>query len=164
VYLNQQPATTFAATLEPVTQSVALARHTLEEWAREVDALTVIETAVLLVSEVATNVVKYAGTTFTMSAYWLPPILRIEVTDSAPVPKRATRGPGQVGGWGFTLLEELSRAWGIDERSGGSKVVWFEVEQPRLRSEPDLASTTAPAICSKVVFVSCARVTIKTIA
>src|SRR5439155_4952926 len=106
-----------ALQLEPSPQSVAVARHALAAWAADqVDAHTVIEIAVLLTSEVATNAVKHAGTAYTMTARWLPPVLRVEVTDSAPIPKRVARRAGQVGGFGFVLLDELSHAWGIEER------------------------------------------------
>ena len=121
---------TFVLTLEPSRDSVPAARRAVVGWAMEVDAKCVVEVVALLVSEVAANVVQHAGTTYTLRAYWLPPIFRVEVSDGAAVPKRVPRRAGQVGGWGFELLDKLSRAWGIDERGPSEKAVWFEVEQP----------------------------------
>lgn len=123
-------ADTFVVVLEPSPESVRVARRTVEGWVRQVDAMCVLEIAVLLVSEVATNVVKHAGTAYSVTAHWLPPIFRVEVTDSAPPPKRVGRQPGQIGVGVFEVLDQLSRAWGIDKRKGGMKAVWFEVELP----------------------------------
>jgi anti-sigma regulatory factor (Ser/Thr protein kinase) len=121
----------FLLVLEPSPESVGVARRAVEGWIRQVDAICVLEIVVLLVSEVATNVVKHAGTAYALTAHWLPPVFRVEVTDSAPPPvKRVTRRAGEIGGWGFEVLDQLSRAWGIDERNDGMKAVWFEVELP----------------------------------
>jgi anti-sigma regulatory factor (Ser/Thr protein kinase) len=116
--------------LAPTPHSVAVARHAVARWARQAGADASVEIATLLTSEVATNVVKHAGTAYTVTARWLPPILRVEVTDATPPPKRVARRAGQVGGWGFELLDQLSRSWGIDRRSGDTKAVWFEVQEP----------------------------------
>jgi anti-sigma regulatory factor (Ser/Thr protein kinase) len=121
----------FLLVLEPSPESVGVARRAVEGWVRQVEAICVLEIVVLLVSEVATNVVKHAGTAFAVTGYWSPPVFRVEVADSAPPPpKRVARRAGQIGGWGFEVLDQLSRAWGIDERSDGMKAVWFEVELP----------------------------------
>jgi anti-sigma regulatory factor (Ser/Thr protein kinase) len=119
----------FVLVVEPLPESVAVVRGTLGGWARQVDA-NVVETVMLLVSEVASNAVIHAGTAYRIEARWTPPIFRVEVTDAAPIPTRVPRRRGQIGGLGFEILDELSYAWGIDDHGDGTKAVWFEVEQP----------------------------------
>jgi anti-sigma regulatory factor (Ser/Thr protein kinase) len=124
-------ADVFVLTLDPSAGSVAVARRTVMNWARRVNATCIMEVVTLLVSEVATNAVQHAGTPYTMKARWRPPLFRVDVIDFAPPFRRVARRPDQLGGWGFEFLDRLSHAWGIDDH-GDSKAVWFDVEQPAL--------------------------------
>ena len=92
------------------------------------------ETALLLVSELATNAIRH-GT---------PPIrlslrldrdrqqrdrLRVEVTDCSPsLPELSQPEPDQIGGRGLQIVQLLSARWGTSpspRRLG--KTVWFEL-------------------------------------
>ena len=124
-----------SAQLPPQLESPRAARRlvarALEEW----DCAAALDTVVLLVSEVVGNAVVHARTEVEVAVRLLANAIRIEVRDESPAPARP-RDPGPEGesGRGLHLVERLSSAWG-EERTGGGKVVWFEV--PRLDSAGD---------------------------
>jgi anti-sigma regulatory factor (Ser/Thr protein kinase) len=88
-----------------------------------------IEAAVLLTSELATNVVKHAGTPMRLDLRWGQGRVRVEISDdSHAMPHRVrTMDDYAPSGRGLVLVERLARSWGADERPMG-KVVWFEVD------------------------------------
>jgi serine/threonine-protein kinase RsbW len=89
------------------------------------------DTAVLLVSELVTNVVRHArtgGTALVLRLEATGPWLRIEVHDadpSWPEPRTPDRLDGS--GFGFVLIEALADKWGIREATIG-KAVWVELD------------------------------------
>jgi integral membrane sensor domain MASE1/anti-sigma regulatory factor (Ser/Thr protein kinase) len=85
----------------------------------------------LVVSELVTNSVRHAqlrpGELIQLRVGLSDRLLRIEVSDpgegfagSLPEPV-----PGQPGGWGLFLTEQLANRWGVD-RDGGWTTVWVE--------------------------------------
>ena len=115
--------------------------HTVDEWAHEVGALGVIETAVLLVSEVATNVVKHAG--YRVHGVRLIGCRRSCVS-RCPTRRRyrnGWRGPrdkSEVGVsrcWRSFLAPGALTNGTVAPRSSGSK----SSSPSRLRTEPNLA-------------------------
>ena len=52
----------------------------------------------------------------------------VEVADSGEGfdPESAPRGPGEPGGWGLYLVEQIADAWGIRPTAPGT-CVWFEL-------------------------------------
>ncbi|MDX2849939.1 ATP-binding protein [Actinacidiphila glaucinigra] len=117
--------------------SVGLARHRvrdhLEGWEQEGET---VESVVLVVSELATNAVRYS------------PLLErefevavtvhsdgscvVEVSDggaqSRPVPRDA--GDGDESGRGLRLVQALSDTWGVRERGRYGKTVWAVLAEP----------------------------------
>jgi anti-sigma regulatory factor (Ser/Thr protein kinase) len=88
---------------------------------------SVIELAVLLVSEVVTNAVVHAPgrirLTVQTDAHWV----RIETEDQGrgrPVLRPATRD--RFDGRGLRVVDKLATDWGT-ERRATNKVVWFEI-------------------------------------
>lgn len=89
-----------------------------------------VDTARLLVSELAANVVRHAASQAMVIAVE-PGVDRVRVLvgdddPTVPVP------PGDVSesassGRGLFLVTRLARQWGIDEHEGDGKAVWFEV-------------------------------------
>ncbi|MFE6128566.1 ATP-binding protein [Streptomyces sp. NPDC056437] len=93
--------------------------------------LNAVEDAALVVlSELVTNAVRHARvspgreieTRYVREANGV----RIEVHDAADE-RPAARVPGESGGWGLGLVDELSDRWGVDDRAGVGKSVWAVV-------------------------------------
>ena len=101
-------------------QSVCSARHFvvdslldmgLEPWPAD-----------LVVTELATNAVRHAGTAFSVSVA-IDDLVTIEVSDgSGAVPARRDT-PSDEDGRGLQLVEALAADWGVDI-TGGTKSVW----------------------------------------
>jgi anti-sigma regulatory factor (Ser/Thr protein kinase) len=131
------------AAFEPSAATVRDARRfvrrVLDEWGYD-DA----GDASLLVSELATNAVIHARTSYSVTVHDLPGRVRVEVGDSsAATARRAHYSLTSGTGRGLGMVADLAATWGVDERNadvgngggggGGGKVVWFEVE---LRETP----------------------------
>lgn len=115
-------------TLPPETRSVSAARHfltrTLDDWGM-VDYEWV---AAQILSELVTNVVLHARTSFTVIVTADDRLLRIEVQDgSTRPPVRRRFGLGATTGRGLALVERLGSGWGVHTGDGG-KVVWCEID------------------------------------
>jgi hypothetical protein len=107
---------------------VADARRSLAEMLEAQDwAEDGIELARLLVSELATNAVRHAGTPFRLTA-WVDGIASVAVTDCDPdgEPAVALRERAE-GGIGLRLVAALSSRWGVDHSPEG-KSVWFVLD------------------------------------
>ncbi|QLH19740.1 ATP-binding SpoIIE family protein phosphatase [Streptomyces sp. Rer75] len=121
--------------LDPKPQTAGrarrLTRRTLHRW--HLDSL--LEPTELMVSEVVTNAVRYASRPVTLRLLRTD-VLRCEVGDDSPfVPRMLHARPGDEGGRGLFLVNQLSRRWGATRLSTG-KLVWFEQQLPRdLRME-----------------------------
>ncbi len=91
------------------------------------------DVAELLVSELATNVVRHSAPPFTVDVAVGKDAVRIGVADGAGVDLEARRAAGdETSGRGLQLLDGLALTWGV-ERAGGGKRVWFELP---ISSEP----------------------------
>jgi anti-sigma regulatory factor (Ser/Thr protein kinase) len=82
--------------------------------------------AQLVVSELASNVVRHARTPFTVGLSISGSTIRIEVEDGAAAMKVASDLAAERGGYGLKLVEELSTSWGVELRDDG-KAVWVEL-------------------------------------
>jgi anti-sigma regulatory factor (Ser/Thr protein kinase) len=115
-------------TLPPRPESVGDARSFLRKrFCPEHDA-RVVESAVLLVSELVTNTVRYGS----------PPVaveidcdqthtLQVRVSDASPeLPVPSQSGPDDERGRGLAIVDFLSDDWGVDPAEGG-KTVWFRI-------------------------------------
>jgi anti-sigma regulatory factor (Ser/Thr protein kinase) len=83
---------------------------------------------VLLVSELATNAVRHAGTPwFSVELDRRPGLLHVEVRDAGRGfdGERGERDPDREGGFGLLLVERVADAWGLEAASGTR--VWFDV-------------------------------------
>lgn len=84
--------------------------------------------AELLVSEIVTNAVEHGGSGGVVELEALPAGIRVAVTDSS-FEQPAMRHPGndEPSGRGLSIVDRLSRWWGVEPRLDG-KTVWFEVD------------------------------------
>jgi anti-sigma regulatory factor (Ser/Thr protein kinase) len=95
------------------------------------------ETALLLVSELATNAILHGGSsgpggTFKVMVCHLPGRLYIGVTDmgSATAPG-VVPDPGlATSGRGLRLLAEIAACWGHERSGRGGRTVWFGLDCP----------------------------------
>ena len=97
------------------------------------------ETAVLLVSELVTNVLRHASTRRLGMALFLAPegaSLLIEVHDGdAREPRPRIPGGFDESGFGFVLIEALAGKWGVRQTATG-KAVWVELDARQPANHP----------------------------
>jgi hypothetical protein len=104
------------------------ARHfvagALRDWGH---AGTILEDAVLLVTEMATNAVVHARSPFSVVARAEGARVRLSVRDGSLVtPTLRSDGPTATSGRGLQLVAALSSRWGV-ETSADGKTVWAEL-------------------------------------
>ena len=86
-----------------------------------------LDTALLLTSEVVSNAVLHARTEIALVVVVEPPVVRVEVADDEERPPELRLSTEEdTSGRGMMLVELLSAAWGVRPFDGG-KCVWFEV-------------------------------------
>ena len=109
--------------LSAVARSRALVDRQLTTWG--LSALS--DTALLLVSELVTNAIRYARMPVRVQLMRLDDQLVCAVTDNdARLPRLRHAGAEDEGGRGLQLVGTLARRWGARPTDAG-KVVWFEL-------------------------------------
>ncbi|MFI7361980.1 SpoIIE family protein phosphatase [Streptomyces sp. NPDC050149] len=121
---------------ERIAAARSLLREMLHDWADEEQ----IDSAVLMVSEMATNVLVHTDGDALMVAQATGEHgdrrLRVEVSDgSDELPHKRRPGEMASSGRGLVLMEMLAHAWGVDPRGSG-KSIWFELYESAEPSEP----------------------------
>ena len=121
---------------ERIAAARSLLREMLHDWA---DAEQV-DSAVLMVSEMATNVLVHTDGDALMVAQATGEHgerrLRVEVSDgSDELPHKRRPGEMASSGRGLVLMEMLAHAWGVDPRGSG-KSIWFELYESAEPSKP----------------------------
>ncbi|MET9573439.1 SpoIIE family protein phosphatase [Streptomyces virginiae] len=111
-------------------------RELLHDWADEEQ----VDSAVLMVSEMVTNVLTHTDGDALLVAEAVGELgerrLRVEVADSSDeLPHKRHPGEMASSGRGVLLTEMLADAWGVDPRGEG-KSIWFELYEQSKR--PDL--------------------------
>jgi anti-sigma regulatory factor (Ser/Thr protein kinase) len=113
--------------LEARPQSAADARRAVASLLGASDLDELVDTAVLLTSEVVTNAILHARSNVVVIIVVTPPIVRVEVSDDAErYPEMRRADEEATSGRGMTLVDALASAWGVQPANGG-KCVWFEV-------------------------------------
>jgi anti-sigma regulatory factor (Ser/Thr protein kinase) len=94
-------------------------------------ALTVLDDAVLLISELVTNSVLHGGPPIVLNITCDGESMTVRVRDGSQVlPAGRTAGPDAEGGRGLGLVDLLTHTWGVQpvsDRHGDGKEVWFEL-------------------------------------
>ncbi|MFI6861332.1 SpoIIE family protein phosphatase [Streptomyces sp. NPDC050421] len=121
---------------ERISAARTLLRELLHDWA---DAEQV-DSAVLMVSEMATNVLVHTDGDAFMVAQATGEHgerrLRVEVSDgSDELPHKRRPGEMASSGRGLVLMEMLADVWGVDPRGSG-KSIWFELYESADPAEP----------------------------
>jgi anti-sigma regulatory factor (Ser/Thr protein kinase) len=81
-----------------------------------------------VVSELATNAVMHAGTSFVVSIAHDSSHIRVAVTDGRPLARASMRRLSNqtTTGRGLRLVQTLGQAWGVDQ-TDAAKTVWCEL-------------------------------------
>lgn len=111
--------------------SAAEARHFVRTTVAEWKLAELVDDAMLVASELATNAVTHAESTCRIRLSLNPTSLRIDVIDAGagtpePQPESATEEHGR----GLHLIDAVADAWGLEEIPGDGKVVWAELARP----------------------------------
>jgi anti-sigma regulatory factor (Ser/Thr protein kinase) len=84
----------------------------------------VIDAAELMASELTSNCVRHAETSFDVSVHVREEI-KVEVHDTGGGhPRRLSPGPEEPSGRGLLIVQAMSRSWGVEPGEDGKKV-WF---------------------------------------
>jgi anti-sigma regulatory factor (Ser/Thr protein kinase) len=113
--------------LPPGERAPSLARRVVADALTELGAADVVETAVLLASELVTNALLHGSPTVSVEVLAVPGGIRVAVQDAHPdVPAKRSAAREDEHGRGLLLVDTLARSWGVDARPPG-KSVWFEL-------------------------------------
>ena len=114
-------------TLTPDAASVRIARRFIAERLAAMDLVDMVETAVLLTSELVTNSVLHARTEMSLSVERLDDEhVRICVRDGSNfAPRRRRHAHDATTGRGIELLDKLAHSWEIGVDEGGGKTIRF---------------------------------------
>jgi hypothetical protein len=93
----------------------------------------------LVASELVTNSTFHTGTDITLSVICSPGALRVTVRDNSPDVPRQRFAQFDLRGRGRSVVEALSRAYGVLPTADGGKVVWAV-----LNAAPPRAPTRGP--------------------
>lgn len=119
--------------LPPTPAAVPTARHQVREaiaaWPTVTTASEAIQTAELVVSELVTNAVRYAGhQPISIAVQFCAATLRVEVSDaSRTLPKPALPDGDSEGGRGLFLVGVLADRSGTEPTDSG-KCCWAEID------------------------------------
>lgn len=126
-----------SVTLVPERASAAAARGLVRKALSQLSE-EVRDVAVLLTSELVSNVVVHAETDVRLSVTDGPPV-RVEVHDGVAATdafrdiierRPAMVPPSALGGRGVGLVHQLASRLGLTDDPEGGKVVWFEIDAP----------------------------------
>ena len=116
-----------ASTFPASTASVPAARRFVRATLEAAGCLAAWDAAQVLVSELATNAVLHARTSFTVEVERTAAAVRVSVADRSPVlPTPRSYGTDSTTGRGMRLVATIALAWGA-ERTPDGKAVWFDV-------------------------------------
>jgi anti-anti-sigma regulatory factor/anti-sigma regulatory factor (Ser/Thr protein kinase) len=114
--------------LAPIRTAAAAARafvrEVLDYWQLALPDNTLVDRAVLVASELVTNAVIHARTELRLRLEVRGDLLHLAVRDGNPRMLVIMPGPEAEGGRGLWLVDQLTRAWGVNRHPDGGKVVW----------------------------------------
>jgi anti-sigma regulatory factor (Ser/Thr protein kinase) len=111
---------TFPNSPNSVTGARRFVLDTIRGVAREVS-----DSVALMVSELATNSIRHAGTGFRVRVDHTPAEVRVEVIDrGGGAPTVRSPAPTEPSGRGLRIVENFADSWGVRASPPG-KVVWF---------------------------------------
>lgn len=122
---------TYEALFGPELVSAPRAREFVCAHLRDHGLRQLVDDVGLVVTELVTNSVRHAGTMCVVRLGVVDRSLVLTVQDGSPrLPVRREPGPLDAAGRGMFLVDALSRDWGVEKRSAGSKAVWASFQVP----------------------------------
>jgi anti-sigma regulatory factor (Ser/Thr protein kinase) len=118
--------------LPPNPAAPSLARRWIDDRLGTWELTSAADDLRLVVSELVTNAVLHARTSVQVQLAIAEGVLELVIRDGnprSPRPRVVRPDNAATGGRGLLLVEELSDAWGVADRSDG-KEVWFRVAAP----------------------------------
>jgi anti-sigma regulatory factor (Ser/Thr protein kinase) len=107
-----------------VRQARRAAADILTRWKCDAES---IEDAVLIVSEIVTNAIRYCAGPVQLRLSRSDEYIRVEVSDSSPdEPRLVDARPGDESGRGLRIINQLSTRWGFRPTRHG-KQVWADL-------------------------------------
>lgn len=133
--------------LDHEPDAVPAARRFIAESLRGTAGEHLTRDAELVVAELATNALMYAGQPVTVRILITDDVVRVEVIDaSRSAPLRGAARPGDMTGRGLALINAVSHRWGVVPLAAG-KLVWAELgtepAEPDYGQRPDRAVSVA---------------------
>ncbi|WP_285569689.1 SpoIIE family protein phosphatase [Streptomyces sp. RTGN2] len=127
------PRRTVLTIAQAAPERIAAARQLLREMLHDWADPEQVDSAVLMVSEMCTNVLVHTDGDALMVAQATGEHgerrLRVDVSDgSDELPHKRRPGEMASSGRGLLLMEMLAHAWGVDPRGAG-KSIWFELDE-----------------------------------
>jgi DNA-binding NarL/FixJ family response regulator len=117
--------------LTSVRTARAFISEKLSEWSLE----PLLDDALLVASELATNAITHADSKCRLRLSLLPATLRIDVLDAgAGTPEPQPPSWTEEHGRGLHLVAALTTAWGLEAVPGDGKLVWAELARPTSRT------------------------------
>jgi DNA-binding NarL/FixJ family response regulator len=117
-----------SSNLDQSKLSPSMARHFVTETLRRWSCDSIVDDALLVVSELVTNAVTHAASTCRLVLRLAPGVLRIEVADNGGgSPEPQSLDLQRASGRGLMIVSAMSAAWGIDPVDGTGKSVWAEL-------------------------------------
>ncbi|MEU8346779.1 SpoIIE family protein phosphatase [Spirillospora sp. NPDC048832] len=128
---RQTASAIFPSAAAAVADARRFVRKVLADWGMDEAA----DDAVLATSELATNAVAYAGTSFEVTCRLEDGDIKIEVRDRHPTRGIEMPGVTASSGRGLPSIARLAASWGVsyDHRTKG---VWFRLARPGAASAP----------------------------
>ncbi|WP_030171915.1 SpoIIE family protein phosphatase [Spirillospora albida] len=119
---RQTASATFPSAAAAVADARRFVRKALADWGVE----ELADDAVLATSELATNAVAYAGTSFDVTCRLEDGAVRVEIRDRHPTRGIEMPGVTATSGRGLPSIARLAASWGVSY-DGGTKGVWFRL-------------------------------------
>ncbi|MFJ7064103.1 SpoIIE family protein phosphatase [Streptomyces sp. NPDC101115] len=132
--VREAPRRTMMTVAQAEPERIAAAREQTRQLLHDWNDGDQVDSAVLMVSEMVTNVLVHTDGDALLVAEVVcrdhTRRLRVEVADASDeLPHKRHPGEMASSGRGLILMEMLAHRWGVDPRGEG-KAIWFELEEP----------------------------------
>jgi anti-sigma regulatory factor (Ser/Thr protein kinase) len=132
-------------------QAPGIARRVVAQWLADHVAPSVLETTLLLVSELVSNSVRHSGVPegeeLVVRVHLCRDCCRLEVEDPGCDGVIAPRRPDPFrgGGMGLHLVQALSERWGLDRIAAGGTRVWAQLPRAPLSAPVPVRAESSDA-------------------